>query len=144
MSAPTFTNEELLEQARGNAAAFMLVSVAYLRQTDVSATDWTRFTASALAPGWTESANFDAMQLGRIWALNIDSTGGTVQSLQGDAQRAELTVNDWPSGEILTMFGLTREDADPILEIVSLLTQDVGATATFSRSSDTLTLIITR
>lgn len=144
MSAPTFTNDELLEQAKGNATAIMLVTLAYLKQAGGSAADWTRFAATALAPGWTEAANFDAMQLGRVWALNFVSTGGAAQSLQGDAQRAELVVSDWPSGEFLTMLGLTREDADPFMELVPLLTGSVGATATCTRVGDTLTITITR
>lgn len=144
MSAPTFTNDELLEQAKGNATAFMLVTLAYLKRTGGSATDWTRFAASALASGWTEAANFDAMQLGRVWALNFVSTGGVAQSPQGDAQRAELIVSDWPSGEFLGMLGLTREDTDPTMELVPLLTRTVGATATCTRAGDTFTITITR
>lgn len=144
MSAPTFTNDELLEQAKGNATVIMLVTLAYLKRTGGSIADWTRFAATALAPGWVEAANFDALQLGRIWALNLASTGGAVQSLQGDAQRAELVVQDWPSGEFLTALGLTREDADPATDLVPLLTRSVGATATCTRAGDTLTIVVTR
>lgn len=144
MSAPTFTNDELLEQAKGNAIAIALVTLAYLKRTGASAVDWTRFAASALAPGWAEAANADAMQLGRIWALNFASTGGSVQSLQGDESRVELVVHDWPSGEFLTMLGLTRADADPFLELVPLLMGSVGATGSCARSGDTLTVVITR
>ncbi|MDE3230031.1 MAG: hypothetical protein KGO05_09105 [Chloroflexota bacterium] len=144
MSAPTFTNDEMLEQAKGNATAIMAVTIAYLKRTGASVADWTRFTASALAAGWTEAADFDAMQLGRVWALNIASTGGAVQSLQGGAQRAELIVTDWPAGELLAAFGLTREDADPTMELIPLLTRSVGASATYARAGDTLTIVITR
>lgn len=144
MSAPTFTNDELLEQAKGNATAVMLVTLAYLKRTGGSIADWTRYAATALAPGWAEAANFDALQLGRIWALNLASTGGAVQSLQGATQRAELVVQDWPSGEFLTLLGLTREDADPFMELVPLLTHSVGATATCTRAGDTLTIVVTR
>lgn len=144
MSAPTFTNDELLEQAKGNAIAIMLVSVAYLKRTGASAMDWTRFAGAALAPSWREAADFDASQLARIWALNLASTGGAVQSLQGDAQRAELVVSDWPSGDVLMALGLTREDADPLLELVPLLTGSVGATGSCTRSGDTLTIVISR
>lgn len=144
MTAPTFTNQELLEQAKGNAVAISLVTLAYLKRTGASAAEWTRFAASALASGWREAADFDAAQLGRIWALNFASTGGDVQSLQGDGSRAELVVRDWPSGEFLAALGLTREDADPLLELVPLLTGSVGATGSCSRSGDTLTIVITR
>lgn len=130
MRAPTFTNDEMLGQARGNATAFMLVTVAYLKRTDASAVDWTRFAR--------------ASQLARIWALNFDSTGGALQSLQGDAQRAELVVGDWPASFGMAALGLTREDADPLLELVPLLTGSVGATGSCTRSSDTITIVITR
>lgn len=144
MSAPTFTNDELLEQAKGNAIAFMLVTLAYLKRTGGSAVDWARFAGAALAPDWADAATFDAMQLGRIWALNFASMGGAVPALQGDAQRAELIVTDWPSGQVLTALGLTREDADPAMELVPLLTRSVGATATWTRAGDTMTIVITR
>lgn len=144
MSAPTFTNEELLEQAKGNAIAIMLVTVAYLKRTGASAADWTRFAGAALAPDWREAADFDAAQLARIWALNFASTGGSVQSAQGDAQRAELVVSNWPAGEVLAALGLTREDADPLLELVPLLTGSVGATGVCTRAGDMLSIVITR
>ncbi|HEU5346552.1 MAG TPA: hypothetical protein VFU60_19535 [Ktedonobacterales bacterium] len=144
MGAPTFTNDEMLEQAKGNASAITLITVAYLKQTGASATDWTRFASAALAPTWRVAADFDASQLAHIWALNFASTGGAVQSLQGDAQRAELVVSDWPSGDVLAALGLTREDADPLLEIVPLLMGSVGATGSCERAGDTLHIVITR
>lgn len=144
MGAPTFTTDELQQQAQGNAMAIFLVTTAYLKKTGGSLADWTRFAGEQLAPGWREAADWDAMQLGRIWALNMVSTGATLQSLEGDAQRSESVVSNWPAEADLKDAGLTREDVDPFLDIGDILLKSVGAHLTWTRAGDTITFVVTR
>lgn len=144
MSAPTFTDDELRQQAQGNAMALLLVNIAYFKQAGRSFSDWVKFAAEKLAPSWREAADFDALQLGRAWALNFVSTGATSVSLDGDARRAEGVIANWPAEDDLASVGLTREDVDAFLEIGSPLIASVGAKFTWSRSGDRITYVITR
>lgn len=144
MSAPDFSAEELQRQAQGNANAFMLVTMAYLKRTGGSVASWTNFAGEQLAPGWRELADADAAQLARIWALNFASVGGAVELLAGDAHQATVVVSNWPSDEDLRDVNLTREDIDPFFNIGNNLLRDIGATITWSREGNRSTFIITK
>jgi hypothetical protein len=48
----------------------------------------------------------------RMFALNMVSVGGTLESLSGDLARAEAIIADWPSPDLLQAFGVSRGDVD--------------------------------
>lgn len=144
MSTPTFTVDELWRQAQGNAMAVLLVTAAYFKQTGGSLADWSRFAGEQLAPTWKEASDYDAMQVGRIWALNFVSTGATLESLEGNAQRADVVVSNWPAADDLSSLGLTREDLDAFLDIGDTLVQGAGAHLTWNRTGDRITFVVTR
>lgn len=142
MGSPDFSADELYQQAQGNANAFMLVTMAYLKRTGGSVASWTNFAGEQLAPGWREAADADASQLARMWALNFASVGGAVESLEGDAHQATVVVSNWPSDEDLRDMNLTREDIDPFFDIGNNLLRDIGAKITRSREGNRVTFTI--
>lgn len=142
MGSPDFSADELYQQAQGNANAFMLVTMAYLKRTGGSVASWTNFAGEQLAPGWREAADADASQLARMWALNFASVGGAVESLEGDAHQATVVVSNWPSDEDLRDMNLTREDIDPFFDIGNNLLRDIGAKITRSREGNRMTFTI--
>jgi hypothetical protein len=49
-----FTTEELLSYAQGNATAFALATIAYLKEQGLAVDDYVRFFGRRFAPGWEE------------------------------------------------------------------------------------------
>jgi hypothetical protein len=47
-----FTTEELLSQAQGNATAFALATIAYLKARSLAVDDYVAFFGRRFAPGW--------------------------------------------------------------------------------------------
>ena len=47
-----FTTEELLSQAKGNATAFVLTTIAYLKERDLDVDDFVTYFGRRFAPGW--------------------------------------------------------------------------------------------
>lgn len=144
MSAPDFSADELYQHAQGNANAFMLVTMAYLKRTGGSIASWTNFAGEQVAPGWRDAADADASQLARIWALNFASVGGAVESLDGDAHQATAAVSNWPSDVDLRDMNLTREDIDPFFDIGKVIMSSVNATMTWTREGNRVTFTITK
>ncbi len=144
MGSPDFSAEELYQHAQGNANAFMLVTMAYLKSTGGSVASWTKFAGEQLAPGWREAASQDATQLARMWALNFASVGGTVESFEGDAHRATVVISNWPTEEDLRELNLTREDVDPFFGIGDAILPVVSAKFTWSREGNRVTYVITK
>lgn len=144
MSVPDFSQSDLLQQAQGNAMATLLGTMAYLKRGGGSLPDWARFLGEQFAPSWSEATGWDATRLAQTWALNFVSVGATVQSLEGDAKRADVVVTNWPAQADLESLDLTREDVDPFLAICQPIMAFVGAHADWSREGDRIRFIVSR
>ena len=122
-----FTTEELLSSAQGNATAFVLATIAYLKEHDLAVDDYVRFFGSKFAPGWEELRGRPVTDVAREAALNVVSVGGTLRSLSGDDTSAEVLIAGWPEEESLSDLQLTQSDGDrlwnafgPIMEYLGI------------------------
>ena len=144
-----FTTEELLSSAQGNATAFVLATFAYLKEHGLSVEDYVRFFGSKFAPGWEELRD-QPLAVATTVARNAVSVGGTLRSLSGDEERAEVIIEGWPDEEISGTLGLRHEEGeamwdsfDPIMEHIGIRyswgheEEENGAVRlTFERTSD--------
>jgi len=139
-----FTTEELLAQAQGNAAAFALATIAYLKEQSLAVDDYVRFFGRRFAPGWEELRSEPVAAVARTVALNAVSVGGTLRSLSGDVAHAEVFIEGWPDEEISGTLGLKCSDGeamwdsfDPIMERLGIRyaweRQDGAVRLTFQR-----------
>src|SRR5215204_5357374 len=117
-----FTAEELLSSAQGNATAFVLSTIAYLKEQNLAVDDYVRFFGSKFAPSWEELGD-QPLAVARTVARNAVSVGGTLRSLSGDEEHAEVIIEGWPDEEISGTLGLQRDEGeamwdsfDPIME----------------------------
>jgi hypothetical protein len=118
-----FTTEEILSYAQGNATAFVLATIAYLKEHGLAVEDYVRFFGSKFAPGWEELRDQPLTAVARTAALNAVSVGGTLRSLSGDEDRAEVVIDGWPDEEISGVLGLGNDEGkvmwdsfEPIME----------------------------
>ena len=107
-----FTTDELLPYAQGNATAFVLATIAYLKEHGLAVDDYVRFFGSRFAPGWEELRDEPLTTVARTAAMNAVSVGGTLRSFSGDEERAEVIIEGWPDEEILEVLGLERGDGE--------------------------------
>ena len=121
-----FTTEELLSSAQGNATAFVLATIAYLKEQGLAVEGYVRFFGSKFAPGWEELAD-QPLAVARTVARNAVSVGGTLRSLSGGEERAEMIIEGWPDEELLGTLGLRREEGEamwdsfgPIMEHINI------------------------
>jgi len=121
-----FTTEELLSSAQGNATAFVLATIAYLKEQGLAVDDYVRYFGSKFAPGWEELVD-QPLAVARTVARNAVSVGGTLRSLSGDEQHAEVIIEGWPDEELSGTLGLRREEGeamwdsfDPIMEHIGI------------------------
>src|SRR5215218_10645506 len=121
-----FTTAELLSSAQGNATAFVLATIAYLKEHGLSVDDYVRFFGSKFAPGWEELRD-QPLAVARTVARNAVSVGGALRSLSGDEEHAEVIIEGWPDEEISGVLGLERDDGevmwdsfDPIMEYIGV------------------------
>jgi hypothetical protein len=114
-----FTQEDLLEQARGNQTAFWHLALRRARERSGSVDDWARYIGDHFAPSWDElGEDVSARDVARLCAFNLATTADMHPlRLDGDDSRAEVVV-EGPEDEWLRRFGTTREDSDHANELI--------------------------
>jgi hypothetical protein len=121
-----FTTDELLSYAQGNATAFALATIAYLKEQGLSVDDYVRFFGRQFAPGWGELRSEPVAAVARMAALNAVSVGGTLRSLSGDETRAEVLIEGWPDEEISDTLGLARRDGEAMWDSFEPIMEHLG------------------
>jgi hypothetical protein len=120
-----FTTEELLSSAQGNATAFVLATFAYLKEHGLAVEDYVRFFGSKFAPGWEELRDRPPAVATTV-ARNAVSVGGTLRSLSGDEERAEVIIEGWPDEEISGTLGLGREEGEAMWDSFAPIMEHIG------------------
>lgn len=114
-----FSQERLLEQARGNQSAFWHLGIRWARDHDGSVDDWASFVGDQFAPSWDELGDdASARRVATLAALNMATTADMRPvELSGDDSRAEVVI-EGPDEEWLTDSATTREDHDRANELI--------------------------
>ena len=130
-----FTTEELLSYAQGNATAFILSTIAYLKEQGLAVDDYVRFFGSKFAPGWEELRD-QPIAVARTVARNAVSVGGTLRSLSGDEEHAEAIIEGWPDHEILGALGLRRVEGEAMWDSFDPIMEHIGIRYSWGHEED--------
>ena len=130
-----FTTEELLSSAQGNATAFVLATIAYLKEHGLAVDDYVRYFGSKFAPGWEELRD-QPLAVARTVARNAVSVGGTLRSLSGDEQHAEVIIEGWPEEEISGTLGLRREEGEAMWDSFDPIMEHIGIRYSWGHEED--------
>jgi hypothetical protein len=131
-----FTSEELLSYAQGNATAFILSTIAYLKEHGLAVDDYVRFFGSKFAPGWEELHEQPVIAIARTAAMNAISVGGVLRSLSGDGEHAEAIVEGWPDEEISGVLGLEGRDGEVMWDSFEPIMEHLGVRYSWGHEED--------
>jgi hypothetical protein len=131
-----FTTDELLSYAQGNATAFALATIAYLKEQGLAVDDYVRFFGRRFAPGWEELRSEPVRVVAQTAALNAVSVGGTLRSLSGDEERAEVIIDGWPDEEISGTLGLERSDGEAMWDSFEPIMEHLGIRYSWQHEED--------
>jgi hypothetical protein len=131
-----FTTDELLSYAQGNATAFALATIAYLKEQGLAVDDYVRFFGRRFAPGWEELRSEPVRIVAQTAALNAVSVGGTLRSLSGDEERAEVIIDGWPDEEISGTLGLSRSDGEAMWDSFEPIMEHLGIRYSWQHEED--------
>lgn len=140
---PGFTDEEILEQAQGNATATGLALFRYAREQGNSPKSAARWLGAIFAPRWEEVRGQGARQAAHWAALNSVSLGAKMRELVGDERQASATVTGWPGDDVLGFFGLSLDEADATFDVFASVAEYVGLQYSWERHGDSVTMTFT-
>ena len=140
-----FTTEELLSGAQGNATAFVLTTIAYLRERGLDVEDFVAFFGRQFAPGWDGLRTQPVAAVAQSVARNAVSVGCTLGLLSGDEARAEILFTGWPDAEeISNLLGLKPYDRDAMWDSFYPLMEPLGVRYTWQREDKSVRLVFER
>jgi hypothetical protein len=138
-----FTTEEILSYTQGNATAFVLATIAYLKEHGLAVEDYVRFFGSKFAPGWEELRDQPLTAVARTAALNAVSVGGTLRSLSGDEDRAEVVIDGWPDEEISGVLGLGNDEGEVMWDSFEPIMEHLGIRYSWGHEQENGTVRLT-
>ena len=139
------TTEDLWAKAKGNAAAFVLTTFAYLEERGMAVEDYVAFFGRQFAPGWDGLRDQPVIDLARAVASNAVSVGCTLGSLSGDETRAEVLITGWPDAEQTSgVLGLDPHAGDAMWDSFYPIMDRVGIRYTWQREDGTVRLTYER
>jgi hypothetical protein len=139
-----FTKDEVLQQAKANAQALALVATGYMKEKGLSLDEFWSFVGEKFTLGWDWLRGKGARAAMGMFALNMVSVGGTLESLSGDEARAEAIIVGWPSPDLLQGFGGSRDDVDRMYAVFQPIANFLGLRYEWRRRGDRVTLILSQ
>ncbi len=142
--AVEFSTEDLLPQAQGNATAFVLATIAYLKEHGLEVDDYVAFFGRQFAPGWEEMRDRPILEVARSAATNAVSIGGELRSLSGDDTHAEALLAGWPDADILNTLGLTPSEGDAMWDSFVPIMERLNIRYAWQREGDAVRITFER
>lgn len=139
-----YETEELLEQAQGNAQAFLLATVAYLREAGVPLDAWAAAIGNRFAMGWGDPRPWDAGEFLDAMLTNYRAFGAVVLEVDLDVEEAEALLGPFPDPELCAFLGLPADAADPFHDSPAAIAAPRGLQWSWSRSGDEVRLRVAR
>lgn len=139
-----FTTEELLSYAQGNATAFALAAIAYLKEHGLAVDDYVRFFGRRFAPGWEELRTQSVLAVAQTAALNAVSVGGVLRSLSGNEVHAEVLIEGWPDEEISSALGLERSEGEAMWDSFEPIMEHLGISYSWRHEDGGVRIIFDR
>jgi hypothetical protein len=137
-----FPQEEICAQAQGNAAAWILTMIAYLKERGLAVEDCVAYHGRRFAPAWEELRGRPVEEVAQLVALNALSVGNTLCSLSSEDGRAEVVVEGWPDEELMSLLPLDRDDCDQIWNTYKPIMEHLGLRYGWQRQNDVVRITV--
>ena len=131
-----FPPEEICAQAQGNAAAWILTMIAYLKERGWKVEDCVAYHGRRFAPVWEWLRGRPVEEVAQLVALNAMSAGTSIRSLSSEDGRAELLIEGWPDVELMSFLPLDRDECDQIWDTYGPIMENLGLRYGWRRQDD--------
>ena len=138
-----YTDAELLEQARGNAQALMLATVAFLDARGIAPEEWAAAIGATFAAGWGEARPWDAGEFLDAMLTNLRALGAEVIAVELGVDRAEATITGFPDRALCALFGVEPARAAAIHDAAAAIAAPRGLTWGWALGTDGATHFVT-
>lgn len=121
-----YSAPELLEQARQNAQATILATVAFLESRGIPPREWAAAIGETFSRGWGEPRPWDAGEFLDAMLTNLRALGAEVRAVDLGVDHAEAETTDFPDPELCALVGVSPEAAAIFHEAASSIAAPRG------------------
>jgi hypothetical protein len=139
-----FPPEEICAQAQGNAAAWILTMIAYLKERGGAVEDCVAYHGRRFAPAWEGLRGRPVEEVAQLVALNALSVGSTLRSIASEEGRAEMLVEGWPDEELMSFLPLDRNECAQIWDTYRPIMEHLGLGYAWQRQDDVVRIVFER
>jgi hypothetical protein len=138
------TTEELLEQARSNAQATIIATVAFLAERRLPLADWTAALGLIFGLAWDDPTPWDASEFLDAMLTNYRSLGATILAADLTPDRAEATTTGFPDPALCALFAVDPTLVAAFNDVPISLAQARSLRWEWSRTGDQTRYLVTR
>jgi hypothetical protein len=106
-----YSDAELLEQARGNAQALILATVAFLQERGIPPEEWAAAIGDTFTRGWGDPRPWDAGEFLDAMLTNLRALGAEVTQADLGVDHAGATTTGFPDPALCALFGVDPSHA---------------------------------
>lgn len=145
MTTVPWTDDELLQQAQGNANAVTAATILYVRENGPSIEHFAAFVGDAFAGAWMELKDAGALDVAQAAAFNPVSLGATLVALDGNDDHASTVVDVSPLLHDAVAFGVSDDDVATMWRVfMERIADRIGFRFTFTRDGHRWTFEFSR
>jgi hypothetical protein len=134
-----YTDAELLEQARANAQALLLATVALLDERGIPPAEWAAAIGETFAPGWGDVRPWDAGEFLDAMLTNLRAFGADVVYTELGVDRAEAATTGFPDPDLCGLLGVDPARAEVFHAAAAAIAAPRGLRWAWQRGEDGVT-----
>ena len=131
-----YSEGELLEQARGNAQALILATIAFLDARGIAPEEWAAAIGETFGRGWGEPRPWDAGEFLDAMLTNLRALGANVVEVEFGVERATATTTGFPDPELCALLGVSPERAAIVHDAAAVIAAPRGLRWTWDTGAD--------
>lgn len=137
-----YTDAELLEQARANAQALILATIAFLEANGVPPHEWAAAIGGSFSRGWGDVRPWDAGEFLDAMLTNMRALGANVIEVTLDVDRAEASTCGFPDPDLCALLGVDQSRAGAIHDAAAAIAAPRGLHWTWRLEADGVTRFV--
>jgi hypothetical protein len=137
-----YSDAELLEQARGNAQALILATVAFLDERGIPPAEWATAIGGTFARGWGDPRPWDAGEFLDAMLTNLRTLGAEVKQADLGVDHAEATTSGFPALELCALVGVDPSHAAMFHAAAAAIAAPRGLRWTWELETDGVTRFV--
>lgn len=126
MTPLNFTKEKISAQSMSNLTSYIILTIAYLKENNLSVEDWLNFIGKKFIDTWIKSENLSLLEIAQAIVLNNLSGGTELVSFTEDESKIEIILDPILSKQQADFYGISWEESQLVHNVLNPVCEHLG------------------